>query len=1143
MDIDRFRESLECGFVDSSIISDIVYQPEVLVNSKCPPKKVLTSIIRELECCEEFFISVAFVTTSGVAVLINTLELLESRGVKGEILVSQYLNFTQPEALRRLKQFSTIRLKILTSENAHAKGYIFKKNKVYSIIVGSSNLTASALSTNKEWNLKVAALPESKLVQDVFYREFKNDFNQGVEVTENFILDYTQHYESQRLVHENNIAKNIPVYITPNTMQKEALNNINALRSKGKTKALLISATGTGKTFLSAFDTKAFNAKRVLFVVHRLSIAKKSLETFKSIYGNSKSMGVYSGNIREFEKDFIFSTIQTISKDAHIRKFPKDHFDYIIIDESHRSGADSYKRLLDFFTPRFLLGMTATPERTDGDDIYGLFDHNIAYEIRLNRALEEGMLSDFHYYGVTDLTINEKVNDDLREFNFLTSEERVDKIIRTSRFYGTDNGITRGLIFCSRKNEAEELSKQFNLRGLKTVSLSGDSSEEERERAIERLESDDFDVKLDYIFTVDIFNEGVDIPSVNQIIMIRPTDSAIIFVQQLGRGLRKHDRKNYLTVIDFIGNYQNNYLIPIALYGDTSYNKDQIRKLLSNGSQSIPGASTINFEEIAKAQIFKSIDSAKLDKFKELKNDYQLLKFKLGRTPMMMDFLEHGARDPYVFVESSKSYYSFVCRIENNNKLGLDDKMQKILALFSKDITNSKRVEECIILYNLIFGNELDYEILKTIINNTYGYHLLKETYESAIHNLNFKFIRENKNKRLLPVNEIYQTDYVYENDGFLCFSEKFKSFLNVEEFKKYLLDAVSYSITSFNKSFNLEHWNDGFLLYKKYSRKDVFRILNVKENPVAQNVGGYLVDSDKKHCPIFVNYHKEDDISGSTKYEDEFINDQEFSWMSKSNRTLSSKDVQSITGKNGSIRLPLFIKKSNDEGVDFYYMGNVTPENNRVEQSYLLNDAGKKVPVVKIVFKLDKRVDAGIYNYLTMSNKISPGKNSDIAINKGIVATDQDEIDAIYSEIPFYDFFAAAGSFSEMQSSKDYSLIKVDERYNSKNGYFACRVIGESMNKRIPNGSKCLFKKYIGGSRDGKIMLVEHYDLKDLEYDSSFTVKVYTSEKVQNSEEWLHSSIILKPLSYDKSFNNIVLTEEQCNEMRVVGEFIKVLE
>ena len=250
-----------------------------------------------------------------------------------------------------------------------------------------------------------------------------------------------------------------------------------------------------------------------------------------------------------------------------------------------------------------------------GNDIFKLFDHNIAYEIRLNRAMEEEMLTSFHYYGVTDLLIDDNKVDNLTDFNLLISSERVNRIIEQANFYGSDNGITRGLVFCSRKKEAVELSTLFNLRGYKTVALTGDSSEEERAKSIEKLESDNLSEKLDYIFTVDIFNEGIDIPKINQIIMLRPTESAIIFIQQLGRGLRKVDGKGYLTVIDFIGNYEKNYLIPVALYGDTSYNKDSLRKLITEGSKMIPGCSTINFDEITKERIFQSIDSANMQLF------------------------------------------------------------------------------------------------------------------------------------------------------------------------------------------------------------------------------------------------------------------------------------------------------------------------------------------------------------------------------------------------------------------------------------------------------------------------------------------------------------------------------------------------
>jgi superfamily II DNA or RNA helicase len=702
--IQIFNSSLQTGYVDKNIISEVSYQPELLVNQKNPPVKVLSSILQELENCNKFYISVAFVTTSGVATIINKLKELENRKIKGEILVSQYLNFTQPEALKRLLQFKNIDLRIATTGNAHSKGYIFKKNEHYNLIIGSSNLTAHALSTNKEWNIKVSALDESGIVEKVI-NEFQSDFKKATKVTNEFIFYYEEIYKNQFLLNKKNSTDNnieSQVIITPNSMQNEALQNLKILRDEKKNKALIISATGTGKTYLSAFDSKAFNPKKLLFVVHRLTIAKDSLKTFQKVFGETKKMGLYSGDKRDLDCDFLFSTVQTISKSIHLENFAKDHFDYIIIDETHRSGADSYLRLIEYFNPKFLLGMTATPERTDGNDIFQLFDHNIAYEIRLNKAMEEDMLSTFHYYGVSDLIIDNNESENKSDFNLLVSIERVERVIEQANFYGSDNGITRGLVFCSRKKEAIELSTLFNLNGFKTVALTGDSTEEERAKSIEKLESDNLNEKLDYIFTVDIFNEGIDIPKINQIIMLRPTESAIILIQQLGRGLRKVEGKSYVTVIDFIGNYENNYLIPIALYGDTTYNKDSLRKLITEGSRMIPGASTINFDEITKEKIFKSIDSANMQMFSDLKKDYNLLKYKLGKIPMMMDFIEHGSRDPYLYVNYSNSYFNFIIKVEKDFISDLNLQQIKLLELFSKEINNGNRIEESFILKLLI---------------------------------------------------------------------------------------------------------------------------------------------------------------------------------------------------------------------------------------------------------------------------------------------------------------------------------------------------------------------------------------------------------------------------------------------------------
>jgi superfamily II DNA or RNA helicase/SOS-response transcriptional repressor LexA len=899
-------------------------------------------------------------------------------------------------------------------------------------------------------------------------------------------------------------------------MQIEALGNLKNLRNDKKNKALIISATGTGKTYLSAFDAKAFNPKKLLFVVHRLNIAKDSLKRFRIVFGKDKTMGLYSGEKRELECDFVFSTIQTISKFTHLENFSKDHFDYIIIDETHRSGADSYLRLIDYFEPKFLLGMTATPERTDGNDIFQLFDHNIAYEIRLTRAMEEEMLSPFHYYGVTDLLIDNNEIDNKSAFNLLVSNERVNRIIEQAKFYGSDNGITRGLVFCSRKNEAIELSTLLNLQGYKTIALTGDSSEEERAKAIERLESDNLNERLDYIFTVDIFNEGIDIPKINQIIMLRPTASAIIFIQQLGRGLRKVDGKSYVTVIDFIGNYENNYLIPIALYGDTSYNKDSLRKLITEGSRMIPGSSTINFDEITKEKIFQSIDSANMRLLSDLKKDYNLLKFKLGRIPMMLDFIKHGSRDPYLYVNYANSYYNFIVKVDKDYKPELSLGEVKFLELFSKEINNSKRVEESYIIRELITIGKLSILEFKNAIFNLYNYFPSQETIDSCILNLNFIFIRKDEK-------------IICKNEHSFLFQKEFIETLSNPIFKSFLLDSINYSIVTFEKLYKKEYYKNGLILYNKYSRKDVCRLLNWKKD-VSSTVYGYRTNDGATPC--FVTYHKSDEIDSTINYNDYFVNPSTFAWESRSNRKLESTEIKGVINSN---RILLFVKKEDGEGTDFYFMGDVSIIPDSIEQSYMPDS---KLPVVHFKFQMKDPVIDSIYQYITTDKKVKQEKNE---------LREHEDISIVVNKIsknliPLYDFYAAAGTFSEIQSEKDYTLIEGPENTNKNSDYFACKIVGESMNRVIPNGSICLFKPYNGGSRNGKIVLVENMDIQDHDFNSAFTIKTYSSEKIVSEEGWAHTSIVLRPNSFDASYKSIIINEDNGAEMRVVGEFVSII-
>ena len=412
--------------------------------------------------------------------------------------------------------------------------------------------------------------------------------------------------------------------------------------------------------------------KRVLFLVHRGQLARQTKKSYEKIFDKSVSMGLVGAGYSDYDRDYVFATVQTLNRDEHLRKYAPDDFDCIILDEAHHSSANTYQKVMNYFTPKLWLGMTATPDKRDDDidgkNIYQIFNYQIAYEIRLQQAMEENMLCPFHYFGITDVSLlgdKEIKSKKLTEssFNQLVGDQRVKHIIEQANYFGHSGDRVKGLIFCSRIDESVELSNKFNQtinpetgRFFRTIALNGDATEEERQRAFERLAMDEntldttnktnadqiFDTEgkiqpLDYIFSVEILNEGVDIVEVNQVIMLRPTESPIVFIQQLGRGLRKANGKEYVVILDFIGNYNNNFMIPVALSGDRSYNADTIRKYVISGNNTIPGASTVHFDESAKDRIFASIDKIKGMK-SIIRESYVSLKNRLGRVPYLLDF-------------------------------------------------------------------------------------------------------------------------------------------------------------------------------------------------------------------------------------------------------------------------------------------------------------------------------------------------------------------------------------------------------------------------------------------------------------------------------------------------------------------------
>ena len=980
-----FADGIISGLIEHNPDAPQQFEPQLILNDLQAGRKTLEYILDNIRLCHSFTMAVAFITRSGVACLHQTLKEFGQRGGKGKILVSTYLNFSDPAAIRALSEFEGLQVCFVTEPNFHGKTYLFEHAEYTQIMVGSSNLTQNALGKNTEVNLGLCVQRNSSL-----YQQTKSQLDHWVSKAKGLSSETLDAYEEawkeakgrvqwaplsavpeeifSEVVQavENPFSEDV---LTPNEMQVPALENLRTVRLNGDSRSLIISATGTGKTVLSAFDVKQFGARRLLFVVHRLNIARKALSEFQRVFGESKSMGIYSAGDRlEENADFVFCTVQTINIDRHIQRFARDEFDYIIIDETHRAGASTYKKVLDYFEPQFLLGMTATPERTDGFDIFSLFNHSVAYEIRLQKAMEADLLAPFHYFGITDISVEGIPLDEKSDFERLVSSDRVEHVIKVINEYGCDSGVVRGLIFCSRVDEAHELSWAFNRRGFNTLAITGSDSENKREDAIRRLESTGDD-KLDYLFTVDVFNEGVDIPRINQVIMLRPTSSAIIFVQQLGRGLRKAPGKEYVTVIDFIGNYQNNYLIPLALFGDSSYNKDRLRRLLGAGSSLIPGASSISFEKIARERVFAAIDSAKLNTKKALTEDFNLLRFRLGRVPVMMDFFQNESRDPYQFVDYADSMLAFTKMIDKETSV--EPEHLKLLGYLSKHVCDGVRLEESVILEGIIGSSSIDFEFVKRRISAIAGFITDDLTIESAVHNLNLHFVTERSENKNLRISEVSGFEVVRrEGSGKgLSAGTTLAAHIKDKTTRKYLIDLAKASTEQFLKDFDREAYVRGFRRGAKYSRKDVFRVLQWDKLPNAQNVGGYIVSPGGDNCPVFVTYHKEEHISETTKYEDRFVSPGHVVYMSKNRRTLESPDVVAMRGhQDNAMRLPFFVKKSDDEGLDFYYLGELSAIGDKFVDTTMSGDDAAEVSVVKMEFLLDKDVDFRLYKYLTES-------------------------------------------------------------------------------------------------------------------------------------------------------------------------------
>ncbi len=969
----ELRDGFERAYIDSDSYTgtNLAYKPEFVSNNPKSGRRVLVTIEDALSSCDKFYISVAFVKETGIEPLLPIFLELEKKGIKGEILTTNYLTFSEPKAIKRLLEFKNLRVRIFDAEASksgfHTKGYIFHDKDLYRIIIGSSNITSSALSRNMEWNTELVSTEEGEIAKDILSEynalwnsRFSHDAEKYLETYENLYNTKQEIIrEQKRLAKEQGIVSVQRYELKPNSMQTAFITNLRSLYEMGEERALLISATGTGKTYASAFAMRDLEFKRVLFLVHRNRIVNQAESSYQDVFCGTVKTGFLGDGRFDKDADFIFATRQTLSKEENLKKFSPDFFDAIVIDEAHHSLADTYQNIMDYFKPRFWLGMTATPDKRDDDkaehNVYEIFNYNIAYEIRLQQALNEDLLCDFHYFGITDI---EGVGDTKKAVNkVLTSDARVDYVMKQAAFYGYSGERVKGLIFCSRIDEAEQLSDKFNTRGWRTAVLSSKITDEgEREELLERLVGPEGPDALDYILSVDILSEGVDLPEINQVIMLRPTQSPIVFIQQLGRGLRKNEEKQFVVVLDFIGNYDHNFFIPIALSGDRTYSKDRNRRFLMEGCRYLPGGSTIHFDEIAKQRIYDSINKSR-GIAQIMKDGYFDLKYRLNRIPSLMDFYSNGSIDPELIIDKYGSYYAFLKVVEKDYNVELSEKSKTLLDYYSNLLIRAKRPHEIVMLKALLSGGNVSLASVADSIKREFARKASQEELQSALWNVSGLYYSKKEDIKKNAVADFGEFNKLSMDNLFLLRVSSYIAKYELSPFAELLSDTMQVAWEKCSDLCERMDTDEKFALYEKYSRRDICYLLNSKQDRSSTMYGMSKIGDDT--C-IFVTYKKKGYVDGKPDYADRFDeNRQLFYWDSKIGQGPDGAYMKNVEDAK---RRRLFVQKDDDEGQDFYYVGQV--DLLKKELGTKNDNNGRPKKITKVVFKMQTPIRNDLYEY-----------------------------------------------------------------------------------------------------------------------------------------------------------------------------------